>query len=109
MGYPLVGAGRRTGREMGDSAGRAPGFALLVSTALICQAQLWIWSQLDPDRSQVTWEPQPEGNRSSSLFASEHCRRLVLVWIGVSLKPFAPANGQRAGAQNYRGQLIQLE
>ena len=35
--------------------------ALLVSTHF-CQAQVWLWSKLAPERSQAVWEPHPDGN-----------------------------------------------
>ncbi len=35
--------------------------ALLISTHF-CQAQIWVWSKLAPERSQAVWEPHPDGN-----------------------------------------------
>jgi len=35
--------------------------ALLASTHL-CEAQVWLWTKLDPGRSHAVWEPHPDGN-----------------------------------------------
>ncbi len=50
---------------------------LLVSTHF-CEAQVWVWSKLAPERSQAVWEPHPDGGAVVLLQISVP----ALVWFG---------------------------
>jgi len=72
-------------------------FALLVSTHF-CQLQVWLWSKLDPERSQAVWEPHPDGNVVILLQVSVP----TAVWFGGAALKLLRRERPLAGAEQPR-------